>query len=53
MSFMFNECSSLISLDLSNFNCDKIKYTNSMNNMFTIKHKDFKLRGQIIVDLKL
>ena len=62
MSYMFCNCSSLTSINLSNFNCDKIKETNDMEDMFkncqllninNIKYKDFKIRGQLIIDLKL
>ena len=57
---MFKDCSLLNSIDLYNFYCNKIKETNDMANMFegcdklkiqNIKHKYFKIRGQIIMDL--
>ena len=36
MNYMFYSCSSLTSINLSNFNCDKIKETNDMENMFNM-----------------
>ena len=60
MGRMFYSCSSLSSIDLINFNCDMIKNTNYMEEMFkncnkleiqNIKHKDYKIRGRIIMDL--
>ena len=62
MSCMFSHCSSLTSINLSNFNCDKIKTGDEMKEMFkdcyklkieNVKHKDFKIRSQLILDLKL
>ena len=62
MASMFYNCSSLTSINLSNFNCDKIKETTEMEDMFRscnrlkiehVKYKDFKIRNQLIVDLKL
>ena len=62
MADMFSYCSSLTSINLSNFNCDKIKETTEMEDMFrscnrlkieNVKYKDFKIRNQLIVDLKL
>ena len=61
MGFMFSSCSSLISIDLSNFNCDNIKTIDKMENMFKeckklknekILYKDFKIRNQLLIDLK-
>ena len=60
MHAIFYECSSITSIDLSNFNCDKIKETGNMENMFedclklkiqNIKHRDSKIRSQIIMDI--
>ena len=57
---MFHFCKSLTSIDLSNFNCDKIKVTDNIKDMFkdceylkieNIKYKDFKIRDQLLVDL--
>ena len=62
MACMFYNCPSLTSINLSNFNCDKIKETTEMEDMFrgcnrlkieNVKYKDFKIRNQLIVDLKL
>ena len=61
MSYMFRFCSSLNSINLSNFNCDKISKTDGIENMFkdcknlrieNVKHNDFKIRGQLLIDLK-
>ena len=60
MNGMFYNCFSLNSLDLSNFNCDKIKYDSSIAKMFfgckylnndNIKYKDNKIKNQIILDI--
>jgi surface protein len=57
---MFAGCISLTSINLSNFNCDKIENTNGMIDMFkdckslkikNIEYIDFKIRSQIIIDL--
>jgi len=57
---MFLDCKALTFLDITNFNCEKIKTTDYMENMFKgciflkvnkIKYKDFKIRTQAIVDL--
>ena len=62
MSYMFHNCRELISLGISNFNCDNIKTADKMKDMFSgsnklkienIKYKDFKIRGQMIIDLKI
>ena len=62
MNRMFKGYSQLTSIDLSNFNCDNIKNTKDMEDMFKdcqnlkfsdVKNSDFKIRSQIINDLKL
>jgi surface protein len=57
MQKMFEGCSSLTSLNLINFNCDKIDSTEKMSEMFKgcqyltdVKFKDFKIR--LLIDLK-
>ena len=61
MNSMFYGCSSLKSIDISNFNCDNITKTYYMENMFkgcnklkigNVKHNDFKIRGQLMIDLQ-
>ena len=61
MHYMFYKCSSLNSINLSNFNCDKISKTDGIKEMFkdcknlrieNVKHNDFKIRGQLLIDLK-
>ena len=58
---MFFNCSSLISIDITNFNCDTLRTTNQMENMFkgctklkieNLRYRDFKIRNQLLVDLK-
>ena len=60
MRIMFSYCTSLTSINLDNFNCDKIETTDKMEGMFehcdklnikNVKHKDFKIRQQLILDL--
>ena len=54
---MFRGCELLTSLNISKFNCDQIKeakdmFENCKNlNIKKIVHNDFKIRGQIIIDL--
>ena len=57
---MFRGCELLTSLNISKFNCDQIKETKDMKDMLEnfknlnikkIVHNDFKIRGQIIIDL--
>jgi len=61
MNYMFQNCSSLTSLNINNFNCDNIKTTDKMNEMFkgcqslkidNVLYRDFKIRNQLIIDLK-
>ena len=52
---MFKDCSSLTSINIKNFNCDKIKITDELKDMFkgcnqlkieNVEHSDFKIRNQ-------
>ena len=61
MARMFFGCESLKYINLTNFNCDKIKTTDEMIDMFkeckSLKidnaiYKDFKIRSQLLIDLK-
>ena len=58
---MFSYCNSLASLDISNFNCNNFKTADKMVEMFknckclkieNVKYKDYKIRNQLLIDLK-
>ena len=62
MDYMFKNCKSLDSINLSYFNCGSIEHTNDMIEMFAgcsnlqinnVKYNDFKIRSQLILDLKI